>query len=53
MKDSNNAGTQVLLYQTDDGTTRIDVRKASETVWLNQMADLFLRASGKSPHAKQ
>ncbi len=34
----------VLLYQTDDGTTRVEVRMAGETVWLNQnqMADLFL-----------
>jgi len=34
----------VLLYQTDDGTTRVEVRLAGETVWLNQnqMADLFL-----------
>lgn len=35
---------QVLLYQTDDGTTRVEVRMAGETVWLNQnqMAELFL-----------
>ncbi|MHB1291322.1 MAG: virulence RhuM family protein [Sulfuricella sp.] len=35
---------QILLYQTDDGTTRVEVRMAGETVWLNQnqMADLFL-----------
>lgn len=35
---------QVLLYQTDDGATRIEVRMAGETAWLNQnqMADLFL-----------
>lgn len=35
---------QVLLYQTDDGTTRVEVRMEGETVWLNQnqMADLFL-----------
>lgn len=34
----------VLLYQTDDGTTRVEVRMTGETVWLNQnqMADLFL-----------
>ncbi len=36
--------TQVLLYQTDDGTTRVEVRMGGETVWLNQnqMAELFL-----------
>lgn len=35
---------QVLLYQTDDGATRVEVRMAGETAWLNQnqMADLFL-----------
>ena len=35
--------TPILLYQTDDGTTRVEVRMAGETVWLNQaqMADLF------------
>jgi len=37
-------GSEILLYQTDDGTTRVEVRLAGETVWLNQnqMADLFL-----------
>ena len=35
---------EVLLYQTDDGITRVEVRMAGDTVWLNQnqMADLFL-----------
>ena len=35
--------SQLLLYQTDDGTTRIEVRLEGETVWLtlNQMAALF------------
>ncbi len=34
---------EVLLYQTDDGKTRIDVRLHGETVWLTQMqmTDLF------------
>lgn len=44
MKPSNSRQEQdVLLYQTDDGTTRVEVRVAGETVWLNQnqMADLF------------
>ena len=33
----------ILLYQTDDDRTRIEVRTDRETVWLslNQMADLF------------
>lgn len=36
---------EVLLYQTEDGLTRVDVKMVNETVWLslNQMADLFQR----------
>ncbi len=35
--------SELLLYQSDDGETRIDVRLVEETVWLTQaqMADLF------------
>jgi len=35
--------SQILLYQTEDGQTRIEVRLENETVWLTQklMADLF------------
>jgi hypothetical protein len=35
--------SEILFYQTDDGSTRIDVRLVDETVWLTQvqMADLF------------
>ena len=34
---------EVLLYQTDDGKTRIDVHLQGETVWLiqMQMTELF------------
>jgi hypothetical protein len=34
---------EILLYQTEDGTTRIDVRLQDETLWLTQMqmAELF------------
>ncbi|MCL2804275.1 MAG: virulence RhuM family protein [Micrococcales bacterium] len=37
--------SQIVLYQTDDGETRIDVRLIDETVWLSldQMASLFQR----------
>ena len=39
------AGTEgeVLLYQTEDGTTRLEVHFAQESVWLTQaqMAELF------------
>lgn len=39
------SGGEILLYKTDDGKTRVDVRFKGETVWLtlNQMADLFDR----------
>lgn len=35
--------SQVILYQTDDGKTRIEVRFEHENVWLTQkkMAELF------------
>ncbi len=35
--------SEILLYQTANGETKIDVRLEDETVWLNQrqMADLF------------
>ena len=35
----------VLLYQTEDGQTRLEVRIKDQTIWLslNQMADLFQR----------
>jgi hypothetical protein len=37
--------TEIVLYQTPDGQTRIDVRTSAETVWLSldQMAELFQR----------
>jgi hypothetical protein len=36
---------EILLFQTEDGQTRIDVRLVGETVWLTaaQIADLFQR----------
>lgn len=39
---SGNSG-EILLYQTEDGDTRIEVKMVDETVWLTQaqMADLF------------
>ena len=40
--DSNN---QIIIYQTEDGQTQVDVRMENETVWLttSQMAILFER----------
>ena len=36
---------KIVIYQTEDGETQIDVRLENETVWLsaNQMAALFGR----------
>ena len=33
----------IVIYQTDDGTTKIDVKLEDETVWLSQqqVADLY------------
>ncbi len=35
--------SEIIIYQTDDGRTKIDVRMEEETVWLSQaqMAELF------------
>ena len=35
--------SELILYQTEDGKTRLEVRLQDETVWLTQkmMADLF------------
>ena len=42
MSDNN---TELIIYQTEDGITKIDVRLENETVWLTQaqMAELFQR----------
>ena len=36
---------EVIMYQTDDGQTQLDVRLENDTIWLtaNQMALLFGR----------
>ncbi len=35
--------SDILIYQSEDGQTRVDVRLIDETVWLTQkwMAELF------------
>lgn len=40
-----NNNSEILIYQTEDGQTKIDVRMEDDTVWLslNQMAELFQR----------
>ena len=37
---------QIILFQTQGGETKIEVRLSNETVWLtaDQMAELFQRA---------
>ena len=35
--------SEIILYQSEDGTTKVEVRMEGETVWLtlNQLAELF------------
>jgi len=35
--------SQIIIYQTEDGKTKLEVKLENETVWLTQklMADLF------------
>jgi hypothetical protein len=37
--------SEILIYQTDDGQTRLEVQFGEDTVWLSQahMAELFQR----------
>lgn len=47
---------QIILFQTQGGETKIEVRLANETVWLtaDQMAELFQRnKSTISRHIKR
>jgi hypothetical protein len=39
------SGSEIVLYQTEDGRTRIEVKLANDTAWLslNQIAALFQR----------
>lgn len=43
MSDNEAPKSEIILYQTEDGSTRIEVRFDGETVWLTQaqMAELF------------
>ncbi|MCM1452868.1 MAG: virulence RhuM family protein [Clostridium sp.] len=46
---------QIILYQTQDGASKIEVRLSNETVWLSadQMAELFQRSKSTiSRHIK-
>ena len=43
MSDASKSNSELLLYQTEDGRTRIQCRFEHETVWMTQaqMAELF------------
>lgn len=43
MREDDGTSSELILYQTQDGGTRIECRLENETVWLSQkqMADLF------------
>ena len=43
MNEPLNNSSNIIIYQTEDGQTRVDVRMENETVWLTQaqMAELF------------
>ena len=47
--------SQILLYQSEDGRTKLDVRLENQTLWLNQkqLTELFGKAKGTiSEHIK-
>jgi len=46
------SGGEFLLYQTDDGQVRLEVRLQNETVWLTQqmMAELFRTSKQNISH---
>ena len=43
MKPQSKSSSEIVLYQTEDGRTRLEVRLENETVWLTQklMSELF------------
>ena len=54
MDSTDNKG-EVIIYQTDDGLTHIDVRMEDETVWLTQaqLCELFQSSKANvSEHIK-
>jgi hypothetical protein len=55
MSDDHRSDSEVILYQTEDGKSRLQVRFSGETAWLslNQLAELFQRdKSVVSKHIK-
>lgn len=47
MNKDNNQG-EIVIYQTDDGDTKIDVRFVDETIWLTQTQLCELYQTSKS-----
>ena len=43
-------GGQVIIYQTESGETKLDVRFEKETVWLTQMQMAELFGKSKRPY---
>ncbi len=55
MEEKNNNTQEIIIYQTDDGAVKIDVKMADDTVWLTQqqMAELYQTSkSNVSEHIK-
>jgi len=53
--EENNQKSQIVIYKTEDGQTKIDVRFENETVWLTQnaLAELFQTTKNNiSQHVK-
>ena len=44
-----NTNGDIIIYQTDDGLTKIDVKVENETVWLSQqqMAEIIWHFKNK------
>jgi len=42
--------SQILIYQTEGGKTKIEVRLENETVWLTQKADGRAVSDNKTKH---
>ena len=43
-----NQENKIIIYQTSDGTPKIDVRMENETVWLTQVQLVVLYQSSKA-----
>ena len=47
-KDYNISESEIIIYQTEDGVTKIDVKFVDETVWLTQAQLCELYQTSKS-----